>query len=48
MAQRGTPISVELIRRIQRAAEATPIKQTARAIGVARNTVRKYIRKPVS
>ena len=44
MAQRGKPLDVATIRRIQRARAVLSIRATARAAGVSRNTARKYLR----
>lgn len=42
MAQRGRPLDVATIRRIQRAVGVLSIRQTARETGVSPMTVQKY------
>lgn len=45
MADRGKPLDVATIRRIQRLRETMSIRQTAKAAQVDRHTVRKYDKK---
>lgn len=45
MADKGKPIDDATRTRIIRLLQYTPIKQTARLVGVSKNTVKKYLRK---
>lgn len=46
MAQRGRPLPASEVQRIKRLSKYLSERRTAKAIGVARGTVRKYKGKP--
>lgn len=47
MAERGKRLDSETRARIVRLARSTPIRRTARLVGVSKNTAKKYIRQGI-